>query len=604
MTVFAVLIGQAQDLPLQRISQILIKGEKLPMPPEKKGKTPRASKGTKTKNAPAPKIEEPPQCHIHEEVWDFLVLTIRERVCVNDEPLTEFEGENYCLFHLPTKKKDIAKFKEKFRARIKKVEDEIAAIEELSEEKQIKAKHNIGYEFIYVWFPVEVNFNHYKFDAAINFMWATFSDTASFQSATFSSDASFLSATFSSGAYFNIAKFLSDASFHSAKFSASSSFYSAKFLDVVSFKSATFTKTAEFNSTTFSAEAYFNKAKFTEKTNFESTTLTKEVDFNSAVFSDEISFRSATFSAIANFTRTKFSKSGTTSFHGANFEKDTLFDRARFRNNVSFHATVFSNDSDVFFRSAFFAKNADFQYCTAEGYVRFSNLRQGKENKFDFQEAAFEKAARVSFHTVRLFPNWFVNVDARKFVFTDIDWQNLKYERRNKNIWAELENLKERGIKEQSKRLLEITSRQLGVNAEENNRYEEAAKFRYMAMETRRLEELKEKSFSRYLIWLYKWTSGYGEDWSWAAFVLICLLFLFGVFYDSPFATFEAAVKSEVYKMNNLEGFVHSLYVAALQRPEPKAAGTLTKLFVILETIFAPVQAALLALAIRRKFMR
>lgn len=52
------------------------------------------------------------------------------------------------------------------------------------------------------------------------------------------------------------------------------------------------------------------------------------------------------------------------------------------------------------------------------------------------------------------------------------------------------------------------------------------------------------------------------------------------------------------------EGFVHSLYVAALQRPEPKAHDTRTKLFVILETIFALLQAALLALAIRRKFMR
>lgn len=102
--------------------------------------------------------------------------------------------------------------------------------------------------------------------------------------------------------------------------------------------------------------------------------------------------------------------------------------------------------------------------------------------------------------------------------------------------------------------------------------------------------------------------------------VLVVVLLGFGLLYESPFASFEVSEKKsvvselketgdksskpEVYKMNYGEGFVHSLYVAALQRPEPKAHDTQTKLFVILETIFAPLQAALLALAIRRKFMR
>lgn len=346
--------------------------------------------------------------------------------------------------------------------------------------------------------------------------------------------------------------------------------------------------------------------------------------FKGATFSADAFFASAKFSAWANFTETKFC--GITNFNKVNFAKDTFFDRTRFRNNVSFNSAIFGKDSDIFFRRAFFAKNADFQYCTAEGYVRFSNLR-GNEYQFDFQEAAFEKASRISFHTIRLCPSWFINVDARKFIFTDIEWQNLESDIKsfkNKNIQKEIECLDKRGIKEQKKRLLEIAARQLAVNAEENNRYEEAAKFRYMAMEIKRLELFNKLSFSRYLIWLYKWTSGYGESWSWAAFVLICLLFFFGVFYNSSWANFEmpekkqttAVVKTEpepsteqpqkpeFYKMNNLEGFVYSLYVAALQRPEPKAADTTTRLFVILETIFAPLQAALLALAIRRKFMR
>lgn len=65
-----------------------------------------------------------------------------------------------------------------------------------------------------------------------------------------------------------------------------------------------------------------------------------------------------------------------------------------------------------------------------------------------------------------------------------------------------------------------------------------------------------------------------------------------------------AIMKGNSAGMNGCDAVVHSLYVSALQRPDPKPADALTKLFVILQTIFAPLQAALLALAIRRKFMR
>jgi hypothetical protein len=97
------------------------------------------------------------------------------------------------------------------------------------------------------------------------------------------------------------------------------------------------------------------------------------------------------------------------------------------------------------------------------------------------------------------------------------------------------------------------------------------------------------------------------------------VLLIFGLFYDSPFASFERSDNNrtiasiapddlpepdKTYKMNNSEGIIYSLYVAALQRPDPKPVGSLTRSLVILETIFAPLQVALLALAIRRKFIR
>ena len=49
---------------------------------------------------------------------------------------------------------------------------------------------------------------------------------------------------------------------------------------------------------------------------------------------------------------------------------------------------------------------------------------------------------------------------------------------------------------------------------------------------------------------------------------------------------------------------LYSLNVSILQKPEPKPLTWWAKLLVSLETVLGPAQAALLALAIRRRFMR
>jgi hypothetical protein len=136
------------------------------------------------------------------------------------------------------------------------------------------------------------------------------------------------------------------------------------------------------------------------------------------------------------------------------------------------------------------------------------------------------------------------------------------------------------------------------------------------------------------LLWLYKLVSGYGEKWHWALGWLFALLFSFSLVFSSSVCKFDFAerkiqdvVQTKIFieeylepfkpclcgnvdetqpirAMNRCEALVHSLSVAAFMRPEPKPADTLTKFFIFLLTILAPLQAALLALAIRRKFMR
>lgn len=529
------------------------------MPQAKKGKNPRVSKGA-----------EKLQCHIHDKVYESEDEDIRKNVCVNDEPLKKHtDGKHYCLFHLPTKEKNVAKFEEIFKARLDLVSKEI---EELPEKKSEEAKRKISYDFRYVWFPSRVDFHYYNFKVLANFTSATFSDYAYFGSTIFSGHVYFNSATFSSGGGFNLAVFCSHASF---------------------------------TWVTFSGDVFFKSVKFFNETDFLWTTFSAEANFDSAIFFSHANFTVATFFARTDFKRT------------------TFFDEA------DFFETKFLETSEVFFSPTNFCEKIDFRYAIFEGYIAFAGekdksvflnkkkvlnlgkkikeirkvekeLNENQEASLDLQNVRLEKPERISFHRVRLCPSWFVNVDSRKMVFTDIDWDNLDVRFRNANIKSEIRNLEKRRVSDPS-RLFEIACRQLAANAEENSRYEEAAKFRYMAMETKR-QEYRWQGRLWSLSWWYKWTSGYGEDWKWAAVVLLSVILFFGLLYWSPLSTFDYGWTR--HSMDFWEGIVHSFYVASFQRPEPKAFDTLTKFFILLETIFAPLQAALLALAIRRKFMR
>ncbi|CAN5777441.1 hypothetical protein BH24ACI1_BH24ACI1_26950 [soil metagenome] len=460
-------------------------------------------KETEIENLPVSKGAKKPQCHIHDEVKNRQVEEIRQNVCVNDLLPTEFEGKHYCVFHLPTKNKDIVKFEQIFRDRLEAVEQEAAENEKLSEDKQAEAKSKLRYDFRYVWFPSTVHFYNYKFVADVYFNLATFSAVANFSKATFSGAAYFSKATFSTYAY----------------------------------------------------------------------------------------FRKASFSAAADFSL-------------ANFEEL----------------------SRIFFRQTKFSGTLRFNYTNFKGYVAFEGKQKnrlfvGEKALIDLQNARIEDAKKISFHTVRLELGWFINTDATEFVFTDCKWRYAGGKRLN--VKTELQNLKNREF-ENPNALLTKTCWQLADNHEESKSFAKSSLFRQFANQSRRLEERARYLQPFSLHWWYYAVSFYGESW-WRAFVvLIGILVLFGLLYAAPFAKFdygekkrEIAVEAVEQKISDSaaegerfrdmtwdEGIVHSLYVAALQRPEPKSADTLTKLFVILETIFAPLQAALLALAIRRKFMR
>jgi uncharacterized protein YjbI with pentapeptide repeats len=401
---------------------------------------------------------------------------------------------------------------------------------------------------------------------------------------------------------FNSIEFKNVVDFSGATFNAGVDFYKATFNAEVDSRGATFNAEADFNKATFHREALFSFAKFSK------------VDFCFAKF-NKAYFREATFSSMPYF-------SGTT------FSNVAYFFKATFLGVAYFPGVTFSAMAD--FRGATFSTMADFRRATFASYTRFAGtLMFTNESSLDLQHAFIEDPERISFQNVTLHPHWFVNVDSRKFVFTDVKWQNLD------NIGEEIKSLKSKNV-ESPHRLFSIACRELALNAEENHLYEDASKFRFMAMETERLKDsngfvdstkatfkavnslireaetddaparlpeiwreqkkhfqsAKIWSFSKMLRLLYLILSGYGERVGRAFFILFVLWFVFALLYYilEPFS-FGRALS-------------YSLAVMTFQRPDPKPTTDLASAFAAIEAVLGPLQAALLALAIRRKFMR
>jgi hypothetical protein len=354
----------------------------------------------------------------------------------------------------------------------------------------------------------------------------------------------------------------------------------------VSFSQMNISTDADFSGATFSAEADFCK-----------TTFGAAAIFREAVFNGKADFWMAVFSAEANFCGARFSQGGEAGFIGTTF-KAADFSTAAFGENADFTLATF--------------RTADFSNATFAGRVRFEGIENTPvfdgPSALNLQFAEFERPDRISFQTLTLYPHWFANVDARKFNFINVHWNNLG--RANQEI-----ELLESEAAWSSHRLLTISCQKLAANAEDNNRYPEASHLRHMALDAERLETWHGFGFWK-LNWWYWMASGYGERSLQALIVLIAIWLAFAGFYTRlGFVRWEPKLATEADLVSakrdevgaRLEfgrALAYSAGVITLQKPEPKPATRPAQTVVLLETVVGPVQAALLALAIRRKFMR
>lgn len=511
-----------------------------------------------------------PLCYCGERFNDFQRENIHKSVCRNNPVKFKDErGHFYCVFHYPN---------------ISKVDEFALAYDEKVQ--------NEDYLFYGTWFPFEIDFLNHSFNKYADFIWTTFNFGVSFENAKFLDNCDFSCSKFQKRVSFKEAEFSKiendtlPTRFHSVTFESVADFEKALFKNETDFSDSKFWIGYFFDKDTeflkFAINSSFSRAIFSEKVSFEKVRFGKEIETN-----DSFLFSGTVFEKLANFQKAEFWLS--TSFGGANFKKTADFRETFVKNSLSFEETSF------------------------EHFAKFS----GKENKYsswgkgslNFSRVEVEKPDRISFQTLQLKPDAFTDTDVRKFDFTDIEWKpkNFRWDwSRFKDFLSKSEEARSR--KSNYKRL-EKVYRRFASYAEENNDYDGASKFRFTAFDIQRVNNWHGRQPFN-LLWWYKLSSNYGESWLKALIFLILILSVFTVYYH--FSYFSICPKNSAdlsqcitRTMTWGEAIHQSLMTALLQNVEYRKSNLFWQdLIVILEKILAPIQAALLVLAIRRKFMR
>lgn len=356
-----------------------------------------------------------------------------------------------------------------------------------------------------------------------------------------------------------------------------------------------------------------SNARFNGKATFNQITFKKDAVFNDAIFHNE-----------ANFT---FSR----------FEGEAIFTRTVFENRVDFSFAVFDENTRAIFWNSDFQGLLSFRFAVVKGQIFLygnneKRLFSADEFRLSLREIKIAEPENLVIQSATLFANWFIGADLKKIRFVDVEWMRTNNSFWSRNLLAEIDAAKKRKI-ENPVPLLKIAYSGLAENAHANDRFGDASIFRRMACEAERLEredrvkkwrntKLTRSNFAN-KFWeksrnfpydlthfIYRWSSNYGESWSWAALILlVIILVIFPLIYAQTnfyVCPVENSVSNcETRTLYKDEAVRQSLATGALQSVETRKANSpYSETFTIFEKIIVPLQAALLALAIRRKFMR
>ena len=208
------------------------------------------------------------------------------------------------------------------------------------------------------------------------------------------------------------------------------------------------------------------------------------------------------------------------SFMEATFSGNITF-MGEFLGALDFRRSVIQKDARLKFYGAVLGGGVDFRDAVIQGSLLFVGNKwesfgtheiieqmnyvfEGSRAWLQFENTIVEHPELIVFHTVRLEPSWFVNINCNNFTFIDCIWAYFNYNALT--IDEEIDGIyMKNGIffPPNAPALLTKILRQLSSNYETNDEFEKASYFRRMAMEVE--WQCKKDSF-------YNWISNLDEE--------------------------------------------------------------------------------------------
>lgn len=463
----------------------------------------------------------------------------------------------------------------------------------------------------------KTDFKHVKFHDSTNFENVEFSE-ADFSHAKFALSSS---STFNQ-IVFKKCRFNKTASFLESEFHSVADFSNTTFQNV-HFENAVFANRADFHESSFLEDSFFNKTKFGYKD--EHRIRSAQAVFDGAAFGKDsrVFFDDTWFSWHTSFDYVKFD--GYVLFKGSkeNPVFDTIFEEHAFWSLLKILNATFEKPEKVYFETIRLRPSWFVNIASELRKFNFKNIEWRDETgSFITIEGELKSIEKLIKHdSKRLLAivfrqlaenaetnNRFEEASTFRRMAMETEWLEKKGRLRNwiSNFDIEAEKLKNR-----------FGDFVFGNPTKEENKPNPPTNF----------FGLIRRSDGFFIHWLYRITSYYGENWAWAlGMLLLIILVIFPIIYTQT--NFQICPKEKLLAMSLAvcesrdeevkkscecrkgglgfgEAIVHSLTTATLQSVDyRKPITNKGETVIILERIFAPLQAALLALALRRKFMR
>ena len=414
-------------------------------------------------------------------------------------------------------------------------------------------------------------------------------------------------------------------------------FSACSFMDVSFFRFLAVSGAVSFRAARFQDDALFEQVTFSSSADFSDAVFSKAVDFGRAVFEKRTTFRGARFEGPqeypVSFYRADFNED--VSFSGARFSTSPNFNRANFNGNADFQQVEFSGGAE--FRDATFVGELSLAHVELAGKVKFTETHLLGET--EFTDVALAKDAVLVFDRVDLGKISFLDTNLELITFRQVEWAKpavrLGIGKREDCLWDELRPISEHADRDHYR--IAENYQQLVLNYEKKRDYERAAAFYIGEMEMHRKSAGDSWSQGRLrpLRWVkeifnvynvYRLASNYGTSY-WQSFgilVVLVLVFSLTFLYSGFQPSKEAAGETPRLIHYNLvsepgdtpaiaskwladyrEAVLFTLSLVTFQKDrfyEP--VGWQSRLVLNLAVVIIVSQAALVFLAIRRRFRR